>query len=109
MILAWLKNFRSKYRHTSATEIGVSSNLVFLTEGSVAVDSTFGAGSTFHVCLPESVQISLPEETEVEPVTEGNERILLADDEELMAEVGKAMLETLGYHVVAKKGSLEAL
>jgi CheY-like chemotaxis protein len=39
----------------------------------------------------------------------GKERILLIDDEELLAEMGKDMLERLGYHVTVRRSSLEAL
>ncbi len=39
----------------------------------------------------------------------GNERILLVDDEQMLADVWKELLENLGYQVTAKTSSLEAL
>ena len=39
----------------------------------------------------------------------GSERILLVDDEEALADLGKEILETLGYQVTAKTSSLEGL
>ncbi len=39
----------------------------------------------------------------------GNERILFIDDEEILAEMSKIMLERLGYHVTVRSNSLEAL
>src|SRR5208283_2028718 len=39
----------------------------------------------------------------------GAERILFVDDEAILAELGKELLESLGYKVVAKTNSLEAL
>jgi CheY-like chemotaxis protein len=39
----------------------------------------------------------------------GNERILFIDDEEILAEMGKSMLERLGYQVTVRSSSLEAL
>ena len=48
-----------------------------------------------------------------EPVAEepprGDEGILLIDDDPTLAELGKESLEALGYHVVAKTSSVEAL
>jgi len=39
----------------------------------------------------------------------GNERILLVDDEQMLADVWKELLEHLGYQVMAQTSSLEAL
>ncbi len=43
------------------------------------------------------------------PILGGTERILLVDDEESIAKVGKKMLERLGYHVSARTSSIDAL
>jgi len=39
----------------------------------------------------------------------GTERILFVDDEELLTEIGKGLLERMGYEVVCTTSSLEAL
>jgi CheY-like chemotaxis protein len=39
----------------------------------------------------------------------GNENVLLVDDEEIVVGVGKQMLERLGYTVVTAKNGLEAV
>ncbi len=39
----------------------------------------------------------------------GSERILLVDDEETIARMGKKMLERLGYDVTSRAGSTDAL
>jgi CheY-like chemotaxis protein len=39
----------------------------------------------------------------------GTERILFVDDEKILAELGKELLESLGYKVITKTSSLEAL
>ena len=39
----------------------------------------------------------------------GKRRILFVDDEEALVEIGKQMLERLGYEVVAEKDSVRAL
>jgi CheY-like chemotaxis protein len=49
-------------------------------------------------------------ENEVAGLTpHGKEHILLIDDEEMLAELGQAMLERLGYHVTTRTNSLDAL
>ncbi len=39
----------------------------------------------------------------------GRERILFVDDEQMLVEMGKKMLEKLGYSVTTRTSSLEAL
>ncbi len=77
--------------------------------GAVTVQSEPGKGSAFHVYLPaveseapSSIQsgVSLPG---------GTERILLVDDEKSMIDALKPMLERLGYSVIARTSSTEAL
>jgi len=77
--------------------------------GMIAVESTLGKGSNFHVYFPVIKRAVLPLKQEKEEVPRGTERILLVDDEELLAAMGRAMLERLGYHVTVERNSLEAL
>ena len=44
-----------------------------------------------------------------EKLVKGSETILFVDDEEMVIEVGKAMLERLGYHVIIAKGGRPAV
>ena len=39
----------------------------------------------------------------------GHERVLFVDDEEMIVEIGRNILEHLGYEVVARTSSIEAL
>ncbi|MCB2183618.1 MAG: PAS domain-containing protein [Desulfobulbaceae bacterium] len=77
--------------------------------GAVTVESQLGEGATFHVYFPVITMEALSEVKEPENILKGNERILLVDDEAILAEMGKNMLERLGYRVTAKSSSLEAL
>ncbi|MBU0484967.1 MAG: PAS domain S-box protein [Proteobacteria bacterium] len=77
--------------------------------GAVTVESRFGEGTTFHVYFPVVDQEFLPARKESEDIKGGQERILFIDDEELLAEMGKDMLERLGYRVTLRRSSLEAL
>jgi PAS domain S-box-containing protein len=78
-------------------------------KGAINVESDVGKGATFHVYLPTiQREISMAEvESTVLPM--GQERILLVDDEQPLVEIGKQMLERLGYTVAARTSSIEAL
>jgi PAS domain S-box-containing protein len=77
--------------------------------GQVTVYSEVGKGSVFHVFLPRIADRDKREEDTIEPTQHGSERILLIDDEATLANLGKELLESLGYRVVAKTSSVEAL
>jgi PAS domain S-box-containing protein len=77
--------------------------------GAVVVDSDPGRGTTFAVFLPRIEGDSFPEADSAAPMATGNERILFVDDEEDLVDMAQQMLERLGYSVVAKTSSLEAL
>jgi CheY-like chemotaxis protein len=77
--------------------------------GCVSFHSHPGEGTVFQVLLPIMAAESVVEDGPEEIVQLGNERILFIDDEELLAEMGKSMLERLGYQVTVQSSSLEAL
>lgn len=77
--------------------------------GTIRVESRLGKGTTFHTYFPVVEKEALPEIKESEDIPQGKERILFIDDEELLVEMGKDMLERLGYHVTVRRTSLEAL
>ena len=77
--------------------------------GFVTVASEPGAGTMFCVHLPSVRQEVQAETIDATPVPGGTERILLVDDEHILAEMSRTMLEYLGYQVTALSDSLEAL
>jgi len=77
--------------------------------GSISCNSTLGAGTVFKITLPTITGHALEESDSTEPVPHGKERILLIDDEAILLEMGKIMLERLGYQVTAKWNGIEAL
>lgn len=77
--------------------------------GTITVESKVGEGTTFHIYFPR-IERELTSKTEApEHFLMGNERVLFVDDEQAIVDMGKQMLEALGYKVVAKTSSTEAL
>jgi signal transduction histidine kinase/CheY-like chemotaxis protein len=78
--------------------------------GAIKVYSEPGAGTAFHIVLPCKAEEAHAEAVEESaPVARGTERVLLVDDEEMLLNIGKSMLESLDYQVTAAPGSVEAL
>ena len=77
--------------------------------GIITVESEKGKGATFHICLPASHR----KISEIAPTREvlerGRETILLVDDEEGIISVSTALLNHLGYHVMAAKNGSETI
>ena len=69
--------------------------------GEVTVTSRPGRGSVFEVYLPllTDAPETSPEDREHTGPPGGSERVLLVDDEEPVGEMGRKMLERLGYRV----------
>ncbi len=78
-------------------------------KGVITVYSEIGKGTTFNVFLPRIQDETRPETVLLESIPTGKERILVVDDEEPQLQSVTHMLEKLGYNVVAKTDSLEAL
>jgi two-component system cell cycle sensor histidine kinase/response regulator CckA len=77
--------------------------------GMITVDSQTGAGATFNVYLPASEKTCQQEVRLNGKHIQGSETILLVDDEEMIIDVGKGMLERLGYRTIAAKGGEQAI
>lgn len=77
--------------------------------GYIDVVSEKGKGARFLVYLPASEREAIKERELATRVMTGSEGILLVDDEEMILEVGRAMLEKLGYRVFAAGSGQEAV
>ena len=77
--------------------------------GRIAVDSNLGKGTTFTVYLPVTKKHAAFRPYEQSGLATGTERILFVDDELAIAKMGGLILERLGYQVVVRTGSMEAL
>jgi PAS domain S-box-containing protein len=76
--------------------------------GFIIVDSEQGQGTWFHIHLPAVDQADPLEDGEDQLIARGNDRILLVDDEEIVADMGRSILEHLGYKVTVFTNSVEA-
>lgn len=77
--------------------------------GAITVESGPGKGSTFEVFLPKiEMKTALTADDNLALPT-GDERILFVDDEKVLTDMGRQMLERLGYRVVCRTSSIEAL
>ena len=78
--------------------------------GIINVYSEEGQGTTFDIYLPASVKKIIKEEkTLVEEILRGTGTVLLVDDEDMILDVGRKMLEAIGYKVLLARGGREAV
>ncbi len=77
--------------------------------GMINVYSESGHGTTFTIYLPASEKEVVTERPATVTIVMGTETILMADDEKMVMEVNKELLETLGYKVYAAGSGQEAI
>ena len=78
--------------------------------GIIAVDSEPGKGTAFDIYFPAIQKTVDPEtRTREKEIRGGHEHILLIDDEKVLVEMVKKMLERMGYTVETRTSSVEAL
>ncbi|WP_051958019.1 PAS domain-containing hybrid sensor histidine kinase/response regulator [Desulfobacter vibrioformis] len=77
--------------------------------GKITVASRLGKGATFTIYLPITKKRQLNHVYTPEDLPTGSEKILYVDDEAPIAKMGKRKLDQLGYSVVARSSSIEAL
>jgi len=79
--------------------------------GMITVDSQIGKGSIFKIFLPiiEGSPLKIIEQSHQPPIQGKGETILFVDDEQVITEMSKEMIEGLGYLVYTKTDPIEAL
>jgi PAS domain S-box-containing protein len=78
-------------------------------EGFINVDSQKDRGTRLEIYLPASRKPAPPQELTVEEYSRGHGTVLLVDDEEMIIDVGKRMLEKLGYETLTATNGAEAI
>ncbi len=83
----------------SGLGLATSYSIIKKHEGHIATESEMGAGTTFHLYLPASMQGTTPAGSDDETLFRGTGRILVMDDEEEVRSVAGEMLTYLGFEV----------
>ncbi len=89
--------------------LSVAHGVVRKYKGDIKASSTLGQGATFDVYLPLAEETA---ETDSPPASlpiMGRGRVLLVDDEAALAEIGRELLESLGYEAQAETDPRRAL
>jgi nitrogen-specific signal transduction histidine kinase/CheY-like chemotaxis protein len=76
--------------------------------GSVAVSSKLGAGATVRVYLPAEKTFASNEDLLTKDLN-GNQTVLIVDDEDLVLKMGETILSAYGYRVLTAAGGQKAL
>lgn len=89
--------------------LSVAHGIIKSLGGDITVSSEVSKGTIFEIFLPllenAPIQGSIPQEN----IHGGTEHILYVDDEKDLAEMGKQMLEKMGYIVTVRTSSVEVL
>ena len=77
--------------------------------GVINVYSEKGHGTTFNIYLPASDQKVALREMPTQDILKGQETILVVDDEKIITDVTKGILEQIGYQVLIARSGNEAV
>jgi two-component system cell cycle sensor histidine kinase/response regulator CckA len=95
----------------TGTGLGLASAYGIVTnhQGIIEVDSDKARGTTFTIFLPASDQRAVEKPSRPTQRLQGNETLLLVDDEEMILNVGTQMLTRLGYTVLTAQTGQAAI
>ena len=89
--------------------LAVVHGIVTSHDGAITVASTPGQGTIFEIYLSRIEEASADTAYLDAPIPGSGEHVLFVDDEVVLAQLGREMLEHLGYTVTAHTSSIEAL
>ncbi|NTV13871.1 MAG: PAS domain S-box protein [Desulfobulbaceae bacterium] len=84
----------------SGLGLAITHSIIVKHGGHISVESQAGQGTTFTIYLVAAEQACAGEPPVEERIVTGSGRILVLDDEEMVREVAREMLERLGYEVL---------
>ena len=96
---------------TRGTGLGLASayGIIKNHAGIIHADSNVDNGTTFNLYLPISEKLVVKEASSEKNICNGSETILIVDDEDMIIDVGQALLKRMGYQVITAKSGEEAL
>jgi nitrogen-specific signal transduction histidine kinase/CheY-like chemotaxis protein len=96
---------------TRGTGLGLASAYGIIKNhgGFINAHSRLGSGSTFDIYLPITDKTAAESFLSKPTVSKGKETILLVDDEDMIIDVGQALIKKLGYRVTTAKSGSEAV
>lgn len=77
--------------------------------GFIDVKSVKGEGAVFDIYLPASEREVIKKKEKEQEVIKGSETVLLVDDEDIIIDVGKELLATLGYRALIANNGTDAI
>ena len=93
----------------SGLGLAASFSIIKNHDGFLNAESEQGVGTTFHIYLPAAEADPSPKKPAKAKVLRSGEHILIMDDDPMIRELSKQMLEHLGHHVVTTEDGTEAL
>ena len=94
----------------SGLGLATTHSIVSKHDGHIQVESSSGAGTCFTLYLPASDEaLPILAEKKPRPKALGRGRVLVMDDEELVRDVVKALLTSMGYEVILTANGEEAV
>ena len=96
---------------TRGTGLGLASAYGIINShgGIINVHSKKGEGTTFNIFLPASEKKLVRKKRLEKKVLKGTETILLVDDEDMIIDVSRKIIENLGYEVLIAKSGKESI
>jgi len=77
--------------------------------GIINIQSEKNHGTTFNIYLPASEKATIEKIEKVGELFKGSETVLLVDDEDMIIDIGKRMMDALGYEIMIAKSGEEAI